>query len=162
MRRIVRHVRTNGERSGGVSYALRPLGRAVPARTPPLEYRFGPFTVQPDERRLMGHAGVLSMAPRAFDLLLFLLQNAGHLVSKDNLLAAVWSGVVVEEANLHVQVSALRRILGQAVIETVPRHGYRFCADVVLRPREVARANVLRPPSGAAAELDRDLNDAWS
>ena len=93
-------------------------------------YRFGRFEVQPDERRLLGAGQPLAIGPRAFDVLVVLAERAGQLVTKDELLARVWPRSVVEENNLQAQVSALRRILGPATIETVPGYGYRLTAKV--------------------------------
>ena len=76
---------------------------------PPEHYRFGSFELQPAERRLLRDGVAVSLRPRAFDLLAALLDRAGHLVTKDELLDLVWPKVVVEEAALHVQVSALRK-----------------------------------------------------
>src|SRR5258708_7150297 len=75
---------------------------------PPERYRFGPFELQPDKRRLQKEGVTISLRPRAFDLLAALVERAGHLVTKNELLDQVWPKVVVEEAALHVQVSALR------------------------------------------------------
>ena len=75
---------------------------------PPEHYRFGPFELQPDKRRLLKDGAAISLRPRAFDLLAALVDRAGHLVTKDELLDHVWPKLVVEEAALHVQVSALR------------------------------------------------------
>lgn len=97
------------------------------------EYCFDAFLVQPTERRLIANGAPLEVSPRAFDLLLLLLDNPGQLRTKSELLDKVWRGVVVEEANLHVQVSALRKLLGPGAIETVKRQGYRFNADVAVR-----------------------------
>lgn len=96
---------------------------------PPI-YRFGRFELQPCERRLLAGGEPLALGPRAFDVLVVLTERAGQLVTKDELLARVWPRLVVEENNLQAQVSALRRILGQATIETIPGHGYRLTAKV--------------------------------
>ncbi len=87
------------------------------------------------------------MAPRAFDLLLVLVRHAGVLVRKEQLLAEAWPGLVVEENNLQVQVSALRKILGPQAIETIPGHGYRF-----------ARSEEQATPPPNPATLDRRDN----
>lgn len=105
------------------------------AGTDRLEYHFDSFTVQPGERRLLSNGTPVEVAPRAFDVLVLLLANAGHLVSKDAMLADVWRGLIVEESNLHVQISALRKLLGADAIDTVRGEGYRFRPDVSLRPR---------------------------
>jgi DNA-binding winged helix-turn-helix (wHTH) protein/TolB-like protein/Flp pilus assembly protein TadD len=77
----------------------------------------------------------VSLAPKPFDLLVFLVQNQGRLVSKDQIMQAVWRDSFVEEANLTVWISVLRRTLGDRegglqYIETVPKRGYRFTAQV--------------------------------
>jgi non-specific serine/threonine protein kinase len=97
----------------------------------PLErYRFGPFELQPDKRRLLKDGATISLRPRAFDLLAALVDCAGHLVTKDELLDQVWPKMVVEEAALHVQVSALRKVLGADAITTVSGRGYQFTLPV--------------------------------
>src|SRR5262245_25339210 len=97
----------------------------------PARFRFGRFELQPAERRLLvdGHPAVVG--PRAFDLLMVLVEHAGKLVSKSELLDRVWSNLVVEENNLQVQVSALRKILGPEAIATTPGHGYRFTLELI-------------------------------
>src|ERR1700682_1013389 len=93
-------------------------------------HRFGPFELQPDKRRLLKDGAPISLRPRAFDLLVALVDRAGHLVTKDELLARVWPKAVVEEAALHVQVSALRKIIGSDAITTVSGRGYQFTQPV--------------------------------
>ena len=92
---------------------------------PPERYRFGSFELRPDKRRLLKDGATISLRPRAFDLLAALVDRAGHLVTKDELLDRVWPKMVVEEAALHVQVSALRKVLGADAITTVSGRGYR-------------------------------------
>jgi predicted ATPase/DNA-binding winged helix-turn-helix (wHTH) protein len=98
--------------------------------TRPVRYQFGHFELHPGERRLWAAGKALSLTPRAFDVLVALVERPGQLVSKDALLDRVWPGLVVEENNLQVQVSTLRKVLGPAAIETVPGHGYRFLPKV--------------------------------
>ena len=93
---------------------------------PNCEYRFDRYTVQPAERRLLADGKAISLGPRAFDLLLSLVERAGHLVTRDELMRLVWKDLVVEEGNLHVQVSQIRKTLGSAMIETVQGKGYRL------------------------------------
>jgi non-specific serine/threonine protein kinase len=97
---------------------------------PPEHYRFGPFELEPDKRRLLKDGTTISLRPRAFDLLAALVDRAGQLVSKDELLDQVWPKMVVEEAALHVQVSALRKVLGADAITTVSGRGYQFTLPV--------------------------------
>jgi len=68
----------------------------------------------------------IALRPRGFDLLEVLVDRAGRLVTKDELLALVWPRTVVEEASLHVQISALRKIVGSDAITTVSGRGYQF------------------------------------
>jgi DNA-binding winged helix-turn-helix (wHTH) protein len=89
-------------------------------------YRFGSFELQPDQRRLLVDGRSVALGPRAFDVLLALVERAGQLVSKNQLLDLVWPGLVVEENNLQVQISTLRKLLGPQAIATIPGRGYRW------------------------------------
>ena len=93
--------------------------------------RFGSFELQPEQRRLLEDGRPVELGHRAFDVLLALVERAGQLVTKDELLAQVWPGVVVEENNVQVQVSALRKILGTGAIATTAGRGYRFTLELV-------------------------------
>ena len=93
---------------------------------PAPDYRFGRFLLQPSAQRLLVDGEAATLGPRAFDVLVALVERAGQLVPKAELLERVWPAVVVEENNLQVQVSALRKILGPDAIATVPGRGYRF------------------------------------
>ena len=98
-------------------------------------YEFGPFQLDPPERLLLCEGQGVPMPPRAFDLLVFLVERQGHLVEKEELLKSVWRGSFVEEGNLSVAVSVLRKALnddrGQhRYIETVSKRGYRFVGEV--------------------------------
>src|ERR1700688_3305628 len=107
-------------------------------------YRFGQFELQPSERRLLASGEPAVVDPRAFDVLIALVERAGHLVTKEELFNLVWPHLVVEENNLQVQVSALRKILGPAAIATVSGQGYRFTLELT---REVIES---APPTIAA------------
>jgi TolB-like protein/tetratricopeptide (TPR) repeat protein len=89
---------------------------------------FGRFEVHRSQRRLLAAGEPVELGDRAFDLLLALMDARGALVTKAALMEAVWPGQTVEENNIAVQVSALRRALGgdRVLIQTVPRRGYRF------------------------------------
>ncbi len=96
-------------------------------------FRFGDFRLYPTEHLLLRDTSSVPLAPKAFDILLYLVQNAGHLVRRDVLMEAIWPDSFVEETNLTVNISLLRKLLegdGQTFIETVPRKGYRFVAEV--------------------------------
>lgn len=96
----------------------------------PARLRFARFELQPRERRLLADGVPAPLQARAFDLLLALARRPGQLVTKHELLDEVWPGLVVEEANLTVQVSSLRKVLGGDVIATIPGRGYRFAATL--------------------------------
>jgi DNA-binding winged helix-turn-helix (wHTH) protein/TolB-like protein len=107
-------------------------------------YEFGPFQLDPPERLLLCEGQPVPMPPKAFELLVVLVERGGHLVDKDELLKIVWRGSIVEEGNLSVTVSFLRKALNDdrglhKYIETVSKRGYRFVADVreVDEPRSV-------------------------
>ena len=106
--------------------------------TPRSSYRFGTFELQPGERRLLARGESVALGPRAFDLLVALVERAGQLVTKETLFEKVWPKLIVEENNLQVQISALRKILGQEAITTVPGRGYQF--NVALADGNAARS----------------------
>jgi DNA-binding winged helix-turn-helix (wHTH) protein len=98
-------------------------------------YSFGPFRLDPWECLLILDGKPVPLAPKAFEVLLVLVENARHLVDKDDLMQRLWPGTFVEEANVAKHVSLLRRILSEATngreyIETVPKRGYRFVVEV--------------------------------
>lgn len=113
-------------------------------------YDFGPFRSEPDEHLLLRGDKPLPLAPKAFEVLIFLVQNQGRLLSKEQIMQAVWPDSFVEEANLTVWISVLRKTLGEQegelrYIETVPKKGYRFTAQV----KEGAAPEQLRSESGS-------------
>jgi eukaryotic-like serine/threonine-protein kinase len=96
-------------------------------------YQFGPFRLEPAERRLLREGTPVPLTPKAFDLLVLLVEQAGHLMKKSDLLDELWPGVFVEEVNLAQNVSAIRRALGgdgKSHIQTVAGMGYRFATPV--------------------------------
>ena len=93
-------------------------------------YRFGPFELHPARQQLLRDGRPVAVGQRALDVLVALVEHAGELVGKDELLARVWPGLVVEESNLPVQVSALRKVLGSTAIVTAANRGYRFALEV--------------------------------
>lgn len=101
----------------------------------PARYDFGAFTIDLDERTVFREDRPLALAPKAFDTLAVLVQRSGRVVSKDELMQAVWPDTFVEESNLTQTIFVLRRALAdangnQTYIETVPRRGYRFAVPV--------------------------------
>ena len=101
-------------------------------------YRFGDFELQPDEHRLLVGGAPTALGARALNLLLALVEHGGQLVTKDALLERVWPGVVVEENNLQVQISTLRKLLGSDAIATVVSKGYRFTPEIIIKTAAVA------------------------
>src|ERR1041384_1363144 len=124
-------------------------------------YEFGPFCLDKAEQVLTCDGVPVSLMPKTFEVLLALVENNGHVVSKDELMRAVWPDTHVEEANLTQNIFVLRKALGEGragrrYIETIPRRGYRFIADV----REVKDEAAAVPPSAgvAMAESQRAVN----
>jgi predicted ATPase/DNA-binding winged helix-turn-helix (wHTH) protein len=94
------------------------------------DYRFGNVELRPAQRVLLVGGKESRIGSRAFDLLLALVERRDRVVAKDELLDSVWSGMVVEENNLQVHISNLRKVLGPRAISTVPGRGYRFTAEL--------------------------------
>jgi predicted ATPase/DNA-binding winged helix-turn-helix (wHTH) protein len=114
-------------------------------RLVPDQYLFGRVKLLPAQRQLLIDGQPAVLGARAFDLLLALVENRDRLVSKNELLDFVWPGLVVEENNLQVHVSALRKLLGPQAIATIPGRGYRFTlASDDPAPAPVAQP---RPPT---------------
>jgi len=114
-------------------------------------YEFGPFRIDPPERLLTSQGHSIAVTPKAFDVLVILIQRSGRLVEKSQLMEAVWGDSFVEEGNLAVAISTLRKALGDDLgkerryIQTVAKRGYRFVGDV----REVADPEIQSSSSQA-------------
>ena len=98
-------------------------------------YEFGPFRVDPRERQLIRNGEVVPLRPKVFDILLMLVQNSGHILTKNDVMNHVWANTAVEEGNISRTISTLRNALGERphehrYIETIPWRGYRFVANV--------------------------------
>ncbi len=122
-------------------------------------YRFGEFELDPDERRLLAHGQAVTLTPKVFDTLVLLVEQAGHAVSKDELMRVLWPRGFVDESNLTKHIWLIRKALGDAEhearsIETVPKRGYRFVAPV----SRIARAEI----SVRDGVSTRDVADAPS
>jgi DNA-binding winged helix-turn-helix (wHTH) protein/TolB-like protein len=127
-------------------------------------YAFGAFSVDPSERLLLRHGQSIPLTPKAFDTLLVLVRNSGHLVTREELMRAVWPDTFVEEAGLTRNISVLRKALGgsdEEYIETLAKRGYRFVAEVRELSPETLRAGqadelviARRTTTRIVAELD--------
>jgi len=96
-------------------------------------YEFGKFALDPKEKTLFVEGVPVHLPAKEFETLLLLVENNGRALSKEEMMLAVWQDAFVEEGNLAKQISRLRKILntnGDKLIETVPKHGYRFSAEV--------------------------------
>jgi TolB-like protein/Tfp pilus assembly protein PilF len=98
-------------------------------------YEFGPFRLDPDERLLLRSGEPMPLSPKAFETLLLLVQNSGRVVDKGEILKQIWPNTFIEETTLSQNIFTLRRTLGEThsnrqYIETVPKRGYRFIAEV--------------------------------
>jgi predicted ATPase/DNA-binding winged helix-turn-helix (wHTH) protein len=118
---------------------------------------FGPFQLDLESERLWQGATAIPLRPKTFAVLRYLAEHPNRLVTKDEILQAVWSGIVVSESVLMVCLSELRKALGDQAqtphyIETVPRRGYRFIATIS-RPTPWTPAVPLDPPPVPAGSL---------
>jgi DNA-binding winged helix-turn-helix (wHTH) protein/Tfp pilus assembly protein PilF len=109
-------------------------------------FEFGAFRLDASERLLLHQGETVSLTPKAFDMLVTLVENSGHLVEKSELMRKLWPNSFVEEGSLAQNVSLLRKALGenesQKFIETVPRRGYRFVATVVNQAGKAADSTI--------------------
>ena len=136
-------------------------------------YRFGQFALDSRKRTLARADSIISLTPKAFDLLLFFVQKPNRLVTKDELLQAVWGDTFVEEGNLTQYISHLRKALGDnsedsRLIVTIARKGYQFATDVtVAEAADTAKNNPPVPVptvesslADTRAALDSPANEA--
>ena len=117
-------------------------------------YEFGPFRLDSVERLLLRDGLVVPLTPKAFDLLVYLVQRHGRLAEKQALLSALWPDAIVEEGNLASNVAALRKVLddgsSDSIIQTVPTKGYRFVGIVTaVGPIAPADSQPALRPGGA-------------
>ncbi|MFN0278303.1 MAG: winged helix-turn-helix domain-containing tetratricopeptide repeat protein [Pyrinomonadaceae bacterium] len=129
-------------------------------------YRFKSFLLNVSERQLLCEDISIPLTPKDFDVLVFLVERAGHLVEKDEILQSVWRDSFVEEGNLSRSIHTLRRALGQdkngnKFIETVPTKGYRFVAEVNVSEPGTVATGFLQPvaKNPVATAPGSDLHD---
>lgn len=114
-----------------------------------MPFQFGGYSVDVDRRELRRGVEVIGIGPQVFDLLVYLIRNRDRVVSKDDLLDAVWAGRIVSESTLTSRINAARRAIGdtgadQTLIKTIARKGFRFIG-------EVEEGSKALPPAGSAA-----------
>lgn len=100
-----------------------------------MRFTFEDHVLDPDRRELTRGSEPVAVGPQVFDLLMYLLRNREHVVTKDDLIGAVWSGRIVSESTLTSHINAVRKVIGdsgeeQRLIRTIARKGYRFVGDV--------------------------------
>jgi DNA-binding winged helix-turn-helix (wHTH) protein len=131
---------------------------------PEVQFTFEDYVLDPERRELTRGAEPVAIGPQVFDLLLHLVRNREHVVSKDELLDGVWDGRIVSESTLTSHINAASKALAdngqeQRLIRTVARKGFRFVGDVGLTvhsprgARHVRRAN--RPPTRCPFRTNR-------
>jgi TolB-like protein len=120
-----------------------------------VQYGFEDYVLDPERRELTRGSGAIAVGPQVFDLLLYLVQNGKHVVSKDELLDVVWGGRIVSESTLTSHINAARKAIGdsgheQRLIRTVARKGFRFVGEV----REGQPSVSFRSQKGELARSD--------
>ena len=111
-------------------------------------FTFGNFELVPTRRLLSKEGRIVKVGSRALDLLIALIERAGQIVTKEELMSQVWSNVIVEDTNLRVHVSALRRLLGDDGINSryivhVARRGYVFVAPLATSTSVAVRQDIV-------------------
>ncbi len=120
--------------------------------------KFGRFEVLPHRREFFAEGVRVALGSRAFDILMVLIEAAGELVTKDEILSRVWPGMVVEEHSLQFHISSLRKVFGEdrGFIKTISGRGYNFVADIA------AATGEQEAPANRGAALPPSLPDAES
>jgi TolB-like protein len=123
-----------------------------------VRYAFEDYVIDSDRRELTRSAEPIAVGPQVFDLLLHLVRNREHVVSKDELLDAVWAGRIVSESTLTSHINAARRAIGdsgqnQRLLRTIARKGFRFVGDVSeIASRSAAASNEPDAPGKTIVE----------
>ena len=130
-------------------------------------YDFGPFRLDLGERMLLRDGAYVSLTPKAFETLVVLIERHGRIVEKDELLRQIWPDTFVEEGTLVKNVSMLRKALGEAegrhYIDTFPKRGYRFAAEVrVIEAPEETEAIAPQPEHDPSPRADALRRYRWA
>jgi pimeloyl-ACP methyl ester carboxylesterase/DNA-binding winged helix-turn-helix (wHTH) protein len=123
-------------------------------------YVFGAFRIDVTDRLLFRDNSVVSLTPKAFDTLLFLVENSGRVLGRQEIMSEVWPDSFVEENNLAQNISALRKVLapaGSKLIETVPKRGYRFVGEVTETSDDAGA--IIRERTRARVVIEEDTED---
>ena len=128
-------------------------------------YEFGDFRLETAERLLSRHGESISLPPKAFETLLALVRNSGHLITKDELMTQVWPDAFVEEVNLARNIWTVRKALGDdngehQYIQTVPKVGYRFVAPVTVSQSESSGLLIQRRIMARIVHEELETSDA--
>lgn len=131
----------------------------------PTIYEFGPFVLDTLQHALLKDGKPVALTPKTYDTLLLLVQNHGRMMSKDQLMKALWPDSFVEEANVTQQVSMIRKALGEAssdphYILTIPARGYRFVAAVQGRTDAKLVSDLPVPAKLPGAEVSQSAESA--
>ena len=123
-----------------------------------MQFLFGDYVLDIDRRELKRGSDLISIGPQVFDLLVYLLQNRERVVSKDDLLEAVWCGRIVSESTLTSRINAVRKAVGdsgerQRLIRTVARKGFRFVGEVKEKQKSGDHGSAKLPPPMSRDEI---------
>ncbi len=131
-------------------------------------YKFGEFLLDLDQKRLLCQGKRVSLQPKVFDMLVYFVERHGELVSRDDLMKAVWADTFVEESNLRFCIHALRKALGKNAegkdyVETLPKRGYRFTAEIQEKSSEIVFEAVISEevPPPEIAEKPQTAKRYW-
>src|SRR5262245_699805 len=129
-------------------------GRKGPSRSFDVRFTFADHTLDTNLRELRHGAIPVAVEPQVFDLLTYLVKNRDRVVTKDDLLGAIWGGRIVADSTLASRINAARKAVGdsgeeQKLIRTIARRGVRFVGDVELRPADGKRAREGKTPEGS-------------
>ena len=119
-------------------------------------YLFDDFVLDTDQRELRRDGSPIPLQPQVFDLLEYLIRHRARVVTKDDLIGAIWGGRIVSESSLTTRINAARTGIGdsgeaQRLIKTLPRKGVRFIGTVREAAREVESAKVIEPARATKA-----------
>ncbi|WP_247502303.1 winged helix-turn-helix domain-containing protein, partial [Bradyrhizobium sp. 1] len=123
-----------------------------------MTFQFEDFLLDPERRELRRADSLIALEPQVFDLLIYLVRNRERVVTRDNLLDAIWNGRVVSESTLTSRINAARRAVGdngeeQRLIRTIARKGVRFVGEVTELSSAATQAAPARPSNAAPAGL---------